>query len=83
MTKIKENLGLGSSIINLTITKKSEINTLITMLKDKLIGAKRLDFEYFMKIQDIINNGLHKTEEGLNQIRMIKKNMNRGRNDEK
>lgn len=53
------------------------------MLDNNLIGAKRLDLEDFMKIQDIINNGLHKTEEGLNQIKMIKKNMNRGRNDEK
>ena len=76
MTKIKENLGLGliyqsCLIVNFTITKKSEINTL-TMLHNNLIGAKRLDLKDFMKIQYIIKNGLHKTEIGLYQKQRLR-----------
>jgi len=88
MIQIKEFLGLGkiyenNSIVNLTITKKSEIDILISTIRGELRGAKILEFEDFVKIQEIINNDLHKTQKGLNQIIDIKKNMNYGRNVEK
>ena len=83
MTNIKETLKMGkiykqNFIVALTITKNSEINTLINMFKSKfLCGAvKKLNFEDFCKIQEIINSGLHKTEEGLNNIKIIKQEMN-------
>jgi len=70
-------------MVNLTITRRSEINNLINILKGELIGAKKLDFEDFVKIQEIVNKDLHKTKEGLAQIIKIKKNMNMGRDVEK
>ena len=87
MTKLKENYGLGLiyeslSAVRWVITKKSEIDTLITMLNSELIGAKSLDLKDFAKIQEIINSGLHKTEGGLNQILETKSKMNKGRKDE-
>lgn len=87
MIKIKEFLGLGkiyknNSIVNLTITKKSEIDILISTIRGELRGAKNLEFEDLVKIQEIINNDLHKTQKGLNKIIEIKKNMNYGRNGE-
>jgi len=88
MLKIQEFLGWGkiyerNSMVNLTITRRSEINNLINILKGELIGAKKLDFEDFVKIQEIVNKDLHKTKEGLAQIIKIKKNMNMGRDVEK
>ena len=81
MQKIKECWGLGviskgSSFVRLTVTKKSDIDTLITLFDRSLKGSKRLDFEDFSKIQEMVNNGLHKTEDGLNKILLIKRNMN-------
>lgn len=66
----------GSSFVRLTVTKKSDIDTLITMFNTSLKGSKRLDFEDFSKIQEMVNNGIHKTEDGLNKILLIKRNMN-------
>lgn len=88
MFKIQEFLGLGkiyhsNSIVNLTITKKSEINILISMIKGELKGTKNLEFGDFVEIQEIVNNDLHKTKEGLAKIIEIKKNMNFGRNAKK
>ena len=45
-------------------------------------GNKRLDFEDFSKIQQIINKDLHKTEKGLKEIILIKSEMNSKRNHE-
>lgn len=88
MFKIQEFLGLGkiynsNSIVNLTITKKSEINILISMIKGELKGTKNLEFGDFVEIQAIVNNDLHKTKEGLAKIIEIKRNMNFGRNAKK
>ena len=87
MKKIKESLGLGliyktATIVNYTITKKLEIDTIISMFKGKLLGTKNLNFKDFIKIKEIVNKDLYKTEEGLNQIIYIKKSMNTGRKDE-
>ena len=83
-TKIKECLGLGninlnSSTVRWTITKNSELEILIAMFKGGFLGAKNSDFEDFCKIQEMINSGLHKTEEGLSSIILIKSGMNRKR----
>jgi hypothetical protein len=88
MTKIKDSLDLGiiyenSSILRLTITKKSEIDILIAILRGMLLGAKLLDFEDFVKIQEIIDSDLHKSNEGLEKILKIKNGMNTGRKHEK
>ena len=84
MQKIQECWGLGviskgSSFVRLTVTKKLDIDTLITLFDRSLKGSKRLDFEDFSKIQEMVNNGLHKTEDGLNKILLIKRNMNSNR----
>jgi hypothetical protein len=88
MTKIKEILGLGliyqnSSKVQYRITKNSEIDILIPMIEDGLKGAKALAFRDFVQIQDMINNGLHRTEDGLQNISKIKLSMNKYQNDEK
>lgn len=88
MKKIKECWGLGiisigSCFIRLTITKKADIDTLITLFSNyKLLGSKNLDFEDFSKIQEMINKDLHKTEKGLDEIIMIKGKMNSKRINE-
>lgn len=46
-----------------------------------LQGAKSKDFADFCKIAELMKNKAHLTEEGLNQIRLIKAGMNRGRID--
>lgn len=88
MLKIQEFLGWGKiyeidSYVHLTITRRSEINNLINILKGELRGTKKLDFEDFVKIQEIVNKDLHKTKEGLAQIIKIKNSMNRGRDVKK
>ena len=56
----------------------------ITMIRNcSLIGSKKLDFEDFSKIQEMVNKDLHKTKEGLDEILVIKNGMNRGRKEEK
>lgn len=65
MLKIKDYLGFGiitqnSSVVRLT--KKSDIDALISFFKNHmLLGSKGLDLEDFIRIQEIINNNLHKT----------------------
>jgi len=82
MQKIKECWGLGiisktSSCVRLTVTKKSDIDTLVSIFsRYALLGNKRLDFEDFSKIQEIVSKDLHKTEGGLNEILLIKSKMN-------
>ena len=88
MLKIQEFLGWGKiyerdSMVDLRITRRSEINSFIDMIKGQLKGVKNLDLNDFIKIQDIVNNDLHKTKEGLAKIRKIKENMNMKRNVEK
>lgn len=85
MVKLKNHFGLGtiyesSSAVRWVITKKAEIDTLISLLNNKLVGAKSLELKDFVFIQDLINKNIHKTEEGLNQISEIKNNMNTRRN---
>ena len=70
-------------MVDLRITRRSEVISFIDIIKGQLRGVKNLDLNDFIKIQDIINKDLHKTKEGLAEIVAIKKNMNTGRNVEK
>lgn len=89
MLKIQEFLGWEkiyerNSKVNLTITRRSEIKNLINILKGELRGAKKLDFEGFVEIKEIVNKDLLRklSKEGLAQIIEIKKNTNIGRDVE-
>jgi hypothetical protein len=52
-------------------------NTLVPFLdKYTLIGAKTLEYNDFKKVLKLMENEVHLTEEGCNQIKMIKDGMN-------
>lgn len=70
--------------ISLAATKLQDMtDTLIPFLtKYPLLGPKRLDFADFVKATELMRVKSHLTEEGLEQIRIIKSwrpGMNRGR----
>ena len=57
-----------------------EIETLVTFLeKYPLLTQKKLDYQDFCKVYDIMKKGLHLTSQGLDEIQNIKSKMNRGR----
>lgn len=85
MLKIKEYLGFGiisnsatRSIAQLTVTKRADLDIIINLFKEKggLFGSKSFDLKDFIKIQEIVKSNAHKTEKGLQDIRLIKGNMN-------
>ena len=80
---LRGRFGEKDSMVDLRITRRSEVISFIDIIKGQLRGVKNLDLNDFIKIQDIINKDLHKTKEGLAEIVAIKKNMNTGRNVEK
>jgi len=47
--------------------------------KHSIIGNKNKDFLDFCQIAELMNNNAHKTQKGLDKIRIIKKGMNRNR----
>ncbi len=63
------------------VRKLSEITEILVPLfkNHKLHGTKRLDFEDFCKIGELMNNKEHLTQIGLDKITEIKKGMNLGR----
>lgn len=88
---------LGAGLIY-EIPKDSRVNLVITNLQDlieilipklnqyPLQGIKRLNFEDFKLVAELISKKEHLTLEGLNKIRQIKSGMNTGRiinNEEK
>jgi hypothetical protein len=89
MLKIKEYLGFGiistpsgKSLVRLDVTKKTDIDTLIAFFKNyTFFGSKKLDFNDFSLIQEIIKAKLHTTEKGLDRINLIKSRMNSKRDD--
>ena len=68
-------------VINLAIVKFSDINNIVIPFFEKypLKGTKQLDYTDWVKIAKIINEGSHLTPEGLDQIKILKTGMNRGR----
>jgi len=48
--------------------------------KNRIVGVKELDFNDFCKIDDLIKSKKkHLTKEGLEEIKLIKQSMNKGR----
>lgn len=64
------------------VTKFSDINEKIIPFFDMypLQGVKSLDFKDWCKVAELMSKKEHLTDKGLEQIREIKKGMNRGRN---
>ena len=67
--------------IYLTVSKLSEINDKIIPLFNKypLQSSKKLDFDDFCEVVELMKNKAHLTTEGLDKIREIQARMNRGR----
>ena len=66
-----------------TVTAFNDIKDKIIPLFTKypLLGSKALNFKDFKKVVEIMENKNHLTEKGINEIRVIKENMNTGRLD--
>lgn len=71
----------STQIVNIRIPKISDITNIIIPFfeNNNILGNKQLDYLDWCKIAALMNNGSHLTLEGLNLIRKIKSNMNRGR----
>ena len=71
--------GMGVDFI---VTKFEDLNDKIIPFFDnyKIVGVKAKDFEDFKKVVILIKDKAHLTLEGLDQIRLIKSGMNKGRN---
>ena len=67
--------------VSLTILKLSDINEKIIPFFNKypIDGIKLNDYLDWCKINQLMNNGLHLSNEGLNIIQKIKSGMNKGR----
>ena len=68
--------------VYLDITKYSDVLGIIIPLFNKytLEGQKRLDFQAFCKVADLMKDKAHLTHEGLSQIQEIQRFINKGRN---
>lgn len=71
----------NNSIIEFRVSSLKDLMEKIIPFFNKypLYVAKRLEFEDFCKVVSMMNSKTHLTESGLEQIREIKSNMNRGR----
>jgi LAGLIDADG endonuclease len=69
------------SVVNLVIGKFSDLNQIIIPFFNKypLCGIKHYDYQDWCKITNLITEGKHLTNEGLEQIKQIKSGMNKGR----
>jgi len=67
--------------IDFKVTKFEDINLKIIPFfeKYKIENVKYRDFENFKKVAELMKNKAHLTPEGLEEIKKIKKWMNRGR----
>jgi hypothetical protein len=88
LEKLCKQLGCGNFRVDsknqvclITITKLSYISSIIIPLFNqyKLQGSKRLDFEDFSKVAELIKNKVHLTDKGLELVLKIKAGMNKGR----
>jgi hypothetical protein len=63
------------------VARFSDMNEKIIPFFDKypLVGCKRQDYLDFVKVAKLMNEKAHLTQEGLEQIRVIKSGMNKGR----
>jgi len=67
--------------INIRISKFSYLTEKVIPLFEKysIMGIKALDFSDFCKVAELMKNKAHLTFDGLEKIRQIKMEMNRGR----
>lgn len=63
------------------VEKFEDINKKIIpfFIKYPIIGQKLLDYQDFCKVAKLMNKKAHLTIEGINQIQIIKKGLNKGR----
>lgn len=63
------------------VTRLSDLTDKIVPLFQKfpIQGVKFLDYKDFVTVLELMNNKLHLTPEGLEKIKIIKENMNKGR----
>lgn len=74
---------VSGTMVNYTVTKLTDITDKIVPLfqKNSIQGVKHLDFLDFVSVVKLMNNKIHLTEKGLNQIKKIKAGMNKGRDN--
>ncbi len=77
----KINKKYNTEFFEFRVEKFNDIDKKIIpfFVKYPIQGQKLLDFQDFCKVCNLINKKAHLTTEGLNQIRIIKEGMNRGR----
>lgn len=87
MNSLVEYFGVGNifkdrEVINFRVTKFKDLMNKVIPFFDKypITGVKSLDFKDFKKVSELMNNKAHLTSEGLEQISLIKMEMNNGRN---
>ena len=75
------NIYVNGRVVDFKITKFSDLTNKIIPFFQKypIIGVKVLDFADFMKVAELMSDNKHLTLEGVDQIRKIKANMNKGR----
>lgn len=86
MALLKSYLGVGRlernrSNVTLVIGNLSELNNKIIPFFNKypILGVKYLDYLDWCKISNLVASDSHKTNEGIEEIRKIKSEMNTGR----
>jgi len=89
LEKIKEYLNCGNCYdgenkTKFTVEKFSDIyEKVIPFFKKYPVhGIKAQDFKDFCNVAELVKTGKHLTQEGLNEIQIIKNTMNRGRDNE-
>lgn len=87
MNKIAESLNCGvvykhsKNAVVFSVLEFSSIYSIIIPLfkKYSILGIKSKDFEDFCKVASLIKEKIHLTKEGIDTIKIIKSNMNKGR----
>jgi hypothetical protein len=70
-----------SGTIDFKVTKFADLENIIIpfLKKNNILGVKSKDFEDWSLVAEMMKNAKHLTKEGLEQIKLIKAGMNRGR----
>lgn len=71
---------VSGTVVDYVVTKLADITSKIVpfLEKNKIQGVKYQDFLSFVTVVNLMNK-VHLTEKGLNEIKVIKAGMNRGR----
>jgi LAGLIDADG endonuclease len=90
MNNIKQYFGCGTiketeKLVRFVVINLGYINKIIISFfyKYYLQGSKRLDYKDFLKVFDLMENKDHLTQEGIEEILLIKAGINRGRKKSK